>query len=319
MGAPPADVLVIQNPAAGARHPERLRDRIAAELARRGYRAEVCGTTGAGAARALAARAVDEGIRRVVVAGGDGTISEAAGALLGSEAILGVIPCGTGNQLAYHLDLPLALQPALSTALGDSLRTIDVGWLGGRAFAVMAGAGIDAAAIAGAERRVKRWVGKMAYVASGLWAAVHLPRARLTVRVDGEEWTGEGIGVMVANVPRLRVPLLRGGLVVAPEASAEDGVLDCRVLAVTGAGGLAREAWRGLRGGRGGEGELPYLRGRSVEVEADPPLPVQADGDLAGSTPFRAAVRAGALCVAAPRPVGWRARGRAARSGARPD
>ena len=307
------DALVIHNPAAGARHPERFRNRIAAEVGRRRERVEVCTTTGAGAARELARRAVEEGISRVIVAGGDGTISEVATAIAGGATILGVIPGGTGNQLAFELGLPLALDRAVAVAMGDSLRRIDVGWVDGRAFTAMAGAGIDAAVIGGADPRTKRWAGKMAYIASALRAVSDLPRSRLVIRVDERTWKGDGIGVLVANVPRLRVPFLAHGLTVVPGGSVEDGLLDCCALAVDGVPGLAREVWLGLRGADGGGSDLQYLRGRTIVVEADPPLGVQVDGDLAGTTPFRAEVRPGALVVAAPRPGS----GRRKRSGSR--
>lgn len=297
-----SDALVIQNPATGTRRPERLRARIAAQFARLGRRADICTTTGAGAAYELARRAIAEGLPRVVVAGGDGTVSEAAGAVQGTSVVLGVIPCGTGNQLAYNLGIPTALDRAVATAMGDSIQTIDVGVIERRTFLAMAGAGIDAAVIAGARPNVKRWAGGLAYVLSGFAAAVRPRRSRLKVRVDGLEWEGDGIGVLIANVPALRVPLVPRGLTVAPNGSAEDGTLDCCALAITHLSELAVELWHALlgrAGGREGHG-IRRLSGTTVELDADPPLPVQVDGDLAGTTPLRATILPAALRVAVP-------------------
>lgn len=295
-----ADALVIHNPAAGTRHPERLRARISERLAGLGVRAEVWTTDDGGAARELARRAVTEGIPRVLVAGGDGTISKVAGELVGRDTVLGVLPFGSGNQLAFYLDLPLALDRALAAALGPSVRTIDVGMIDGRAFTAMAGAGIDAEVIAGAHRRVKRWVGKFAYLASGVGAALRMRPATIRVQVDGRDWEGRGLGILLANVPRLRVPLLRRGLTITPDGSAEDGALDACVLTARDLPGLAHDVWQGLFRDGGRRSTLRYFRGRTIRVETDPPLPVEVDGDLAGTTPIEATLHPGALRVAAP-------------------
>ena len=305
LASEPADALVIHNPSAGTRNPERLRARIAERLGRRGVRAEVWTTSDARAARQLARRAVTEGIPRVLVAGGDGTVSEVAGELAGRETVLGILPFGTGNQLAFYLGLPLALERALDVALGPSIRAMDVGSIDGRTFTAIAGAGIDADVIAGADRKVKRWVGKLAYLASGLGAALRMRPATIRVQVDGAEWEGRGLGILLANVPRLRVPLLPGGLTIAPDASAEDGILDACVLTAHDLPGLAHEVWRGLVSNGGHGSGLRYFSGRTIRVETDPPLAVEVDGDLAGFTPIQATLQPAALRVAAP-PVGSR-------------
>lgn len=295
-----ADVLVIHNPAAGARDPERLRARIAAEFALLGVRVEWQETRAPGAARELAKRARSEGIPRVVVAGGDGTIAEAAAELLETRMILGILPVGSGNQLAHYLGLPRALGAAIATALGEAVRVIDVGLIDGRVFAGLAGAGVDAGIIELASREAKRRAGGVAYLISGIRAGLAPRRARLRVRVDDVEWEGVGFGAMVGNIPRLRIPLGWRSLEVFPGGSAEDGLLDCCVLGMKSRAALARALLTAfLRPGRGAGG-VRYFRGRSVEVSAEPALLAQADGELIGTTPFRATVRPAVLRVAAP-------------------
>jgi diacylglycerol kinase (ATP) len=312
MTSAPADVLVIQNPASGRGRPETWRAAIATGFARLGVRAEIVTTSGPGTAAAWARRALAHGVRRIVVAGGDGTISDAAEAVAGSPAVLGVLPLGTGNQLAFHLGIPQSLDAALRVAVHGAVRRLDVGWIRGRAFVAMAGAGLDARVVTKASQAAKRRVGMAAYLAAGLAAGLRPARARIAVRADGDAWEGEGIGVLVANVPALRVPLLRHGLCVVPGAAPDDGFLDGCALAIRHPAGLALELWHAVRHGphsrRDGR-RVRYLRGRTLDVETDPPLPLQLDGDPLGTTPFRATVTPGALRVAVPAPDPGRAAG----------
>lgn len=300
MTSAPADVIVIHNPAAGARDPGRLRARIAAGLARLGVRAELQETRAGGAARELARHAVREGIPRVLVAGGDGTIAEAAAELLEAPTILGILPVGSGNQLAHYLGVPRGLEAAIATALGDAVRVIDVGLIDGRVFASVAGGGVDAEVIALASRGVKRRAGGVAYLLAGMRTALAPCRSRIRVRVDDTEWEGDGFGAMVGNIPRLHVPLSPRSLRIFPGGSAEDGILDCCVLAMKGRVPLAAALWKAYVGDARGYAGVRYFRGRSVEVSAEPPLPAQADGELIGTTPFRVVVRPAVLKVAAP-------------------
>ncbi len=66
------------------------------------------------------------------MAGGDGTLSEVANVTRDTATVLGIIPCGTGNQLAYYLGIPGALDRAVATAMGNSVRRLDVGAVGER-------------------------------------------------------------------------------------------------------------------------------------------------------------------------------------------
>ncbi len=148
--------------------------------------------------------------------------------------------------------------------------------------------------------RAKRWAGILAYAASGLAAGLRMRRSRLRIRVGELDWEGEGIGVLLANIPVLRAPFAPRGLTVVPGGSAEDGRLDCCVLTAIRRLDLVRIAAQAFFGGAEDGSGLRRWRGTSVEVEADPPLPIELDGDLAGETPLRATVRAGAVRIAAP-------------------
>ncbi|RXK52103.1 diacylglycerol/lipid kinase family protein [Aquirufa rosea] len=98
----------------------------------------------AGHASQLAREAIETGIERVVAIGGDGTIHEVASVLAGSQSALGIIPIGSGNGLARHLNIPLSFQKALNRAIQGKVVSIDVIYWNKKAFFCTAGIGFDA-------------------------------------------------------------------------------------------------------------------------------------------------------------------------------
>src|SRR6476619_4044373 len=139
-----------------------------------------------------AAQAVRDGADIVCTLGGDGTVRNVAGALVGTETALGILPAGTGNLLARNLDLPVALESAVTVALTGRNRRIDVGEL------VIGAAPMDDApdesgdpethyflVMAGTNENLKAKVGWPAYMVSGLKHLVS-PEFRISVKVDDE-------------------------------------------------------------------------------------------------------------------------------------
>ncbi len=275
--------------------------------------------TSADDAGAEAARkAIDAGAEVLVALGGDGTVRAVASVAAGSGIPLAIVPMGTGNIFARNLGLPLGDIPALlRVALEGQDVPTDVGWLrlqrGPRGedekhiFLVMAGAGLDAEMVAGADDRLKRKFGWVAY----FFAALKHLRARripVSVSVDGSpEVTGQIRTVLFANVGKLP-----GGLVLVPDASAEDGVLDIATLDARA--GIV--GWTGLFGnvvaqGAGfrqpdvlkayGSSRIDHGQGTSITVTMDHLHPVQADGESLGlARSVTATVDAGALIVRRP-------------------
>lgn len=293
------ELFVIHNPAAGPRRPDRLRRRIEATLSARRVSYEYAFTRGPRHAEELARTAVARGYRRVVVAGGDGTVLEAVSALIDSDAALALVPVGTGNQLAANLGVPRKLGKSIELAVGGGIRRIDVGMIDGRPFTCIAGAGFDAEVVRpGSE--IKRRLGYLAYVRAAAVAAFAPKPSRLHLTVDGQQSSFTGIGVEITNMPSLTAPGLLQPVPIVPDGRADDGLLDVCVLAsrttrdflsVLGSI-LTRRYERNPR--------LHYFRGREIVVDADPALPTQADGERLGMTPFTVNVRPRALSVVVP-------------------
>jgi diacylglycerol kinase family enzyme len=264
-----------------------------------------------------ARRAVEMGADVVVACGGDGTVRAVATGLAHSGASLAIVPMGTGNIFARNLDIPLNDPPsALRIAIEGHDQPVDVGWMDVRAasdphaepeshlFLVIAGAGLDAEMVAGADERLKAKLGWFAYFFA---AVAHLGSKRIAARVsvDGDEATETHMRtVMMGNVGRLP-----GGLQLIPDASAVDGVIDVAMLDARG--GLVgwtelfgqvvaqnagiRDPWwtRILKASR-----VDHIQARSVDVEFHSPQKVQVDGEALGrASSITARVDPGALRV----------------------
>jgi diacylglycerol kinase family enzyme len=163
-----------------------------------------------------ARQAIEQGADVVVAVGGDGTVRAVAEVLANSDRVMGILPMGTGNLFARNLDIPLDDVPsALRTIIEGEDRAVDVGWIDierahpshgkndTHIFLVIAGVGLDAEMVAGADDRLKRRLGWFAYFFA---AAAHMRGKRMgaTVTVDdAKPVKSEMRTVLMANVGRL--------------------------------------------------------------------------------------------------------------------
>jgi YegS/Rv2252/BmrU family lipid kinase len=172
----------------------------------------------------------DDGVDRVLVWGGDGTVRRAIHTVLeeGYEHVaIGVLPAGTSNLLAKNLSIPITVRGAVDVAVQGEPRPLDIGVMNEEHFAVMAGTGFDALMIREADdSELKDRLGRIGYV----WAGVRhtgVSPAHAEIELDGEPWyTGDASCIMVANVGRIL-----GGVPAFPDASPTDGRLDVGVVA----------------------------------------------------------------------------------------
>jgi diacylglycerol kinase (ATP) len=291
--------VIVTNPAA-ARSDERRLRAAQRRLAEGGVRAEIARTQAAGDGERLAREAVAAGAELVIAHGGDGTAMDVAAGLVGTERPLGLLPAGTGNLLAGNLGIRRSWRAASDVIVRGNARAIDIGRLrtaaGSRIFAVACGAGFDAELMRSTEARHKRVFGMGAYVAK----AVHLARAitRASVRIQCDDFCHEGSAalVLIANCGEL----IPGLLPIHPDVRPDDGAFDVAVLDASSLPGAARLViWMLLRRPHYVPG-ITLLRTSSVVLSADPPLPVQADGEAAGVTPLTVELLPLALRVLAP-------------------
>lgn len=298
-------LLVVVNRAAGGADDESVRAAVSALRAE----ADVAVAATAGEdelLRAISAR--DD--RRVVVVGGDGSVHAAVAALaqvggLRADEPLGIIPRGTGNDLAQALGLPLDPVAGAAVVLGGVPRRLDLGRddAGG---VVLNAVHLGVGAKAGAEAsRFKGVLGSAAYLLGALLAGLTTAGEGLRVEVDGRvavhpggRWAVDGsTGVLMAAV--CNGPTIGGATPLAPGAALDDGLVD--VVVSTATGPLARAAFAAsLRSGRHVDrDDVLVVRGREVTVTGGP-VDVVADGEReagVGSRTWRVAHHAWSVLV----------------------
>jgi YegS/Rv2252/BmrU family lipid kinase len=213
----------IINPSSGRnRRSRRLVATIRAFIAEHRLEADLAVTAGPGHATELAQAARAAGCERVVAVGGDGTVNDAAQALVGSSAVLALVPCGSGNGLARHLGLPLQLRRALALLVDPAARVvaIDTGTANGHPFFNVMGAGFDADISQRFNDLPQR--GLAAYAYAGLRAFFGHRAEHVTIAdADGRAETLDVFVVAVANSEQYG-----NNARLAPGAAIDDGLLD---------------------------------------------------------------------------------------------
>ncbi|MGX5714856.1 lipid kinase [Arthrobacter sp. MAHUQ-56] len=236
----------------------------------------------------------------VVVGGGDGTVSFAAGRLAGTRIVLGVLPLGTANDLARTLEIPSNLDAACAALADGKVVDIDLGRANGQPFLNVASVGLSVGVTESLSPRLKRRLGPLAYGVAAVRAyRKHKPfRARLEFP-DGDHQTLELEDMLQVAVGNGRH--YGGGNAVSPTAGIDDHTLD--VYAIPGA--PLREhvrIARLLKDGSFVERDGVYhLTTQRVRLVTEPPMPVNLDGEIATVTPADFTVDRNAVHVVVPR------------------
>ncbi|HKO37329.1 MAG TPA: YegS/Rv2252/BmrU family lipid kinase [Solirubrobacterales bacterium] len=246
-------------------------------------------------APAAVTEALEDGAELLLAWGGDGMVRRCVNALKDSQVPLAIVPAGTSNLFATHLGIERDIAQAVQVALHGDRRRLDVGCFDGERFAVMAGAGFDAAMIKGADE-LKDRLGRAAYVVSGA-ARLDSESFEAKIKVDGTRWyKGPASCILVGNVGELF-----GGIEVFADARPDDGKLDVGVLTSEGPVQLARAA---ARTAVGSAEKSPFVRvtqAESVQVKLDRKVRYELDGgDRKKVKSFKVEVEPDAITVCVP-------------------
>ena len=231
----------------------------------------------------MAAAAAVAGADLVMVCGGDGTVREVCAELAGTGIPVGIIPAGTGNLLARNLSLPLYLRAAIDVALTGQDRAVDLVEVSGDGiedthFLVMAGMGFDAAIMEGVNEDIKKRVGWIAYVLSGV-KALMFPAVRLEISIDDGPFTKHRARTVIVG----NVGTLTAGMPLLPDARIDDGLLDVVLLHPQRFLSWLPLAWRILSKRPHTDELVNRMRGGSVVIRADRDTPRELDGDTLGA------------------------------------
>jgi YegS/Rv2252/BmrU family lipid kinase len=288
-----APIALLANPSAADGRSLKCVDIVRAELEAHGVEYRMAAPSGRDAARRVAREAAERG-ETVAAVGGDGTIGLIAGALRGTPGRLLVIPAGRGNDFARVLKIPADPAAAARLVLEGEERTVDVGDVDGATFVCIASFGFDSDAnrIANEAKFVK---GNLVYLYAALRALVGWKHANFHVVVDGMPHDLRGWSVAVANSQAYG-----GGMYIAPEAELDDGELDVVMGSQSSKLTFLRDLPKVFNGTHAKLSYVRTVRGRTVELSADRPFDIYADGDAIGSLPATVSISPRSLKVLVP-------------------
>ncbi|WP_225755181.1 lipid kinase [Actinotalea sp. Marseille-Q4924] len=244
-------------------------------------------------------RALADAPDLLVVGGGDGTVSCAAGRVAGSRTVLGVLPLGTANDLARTLEIPDDLREACAVLADGTVVDIDLGRADSRPFLNVASVGLSVEVTGALSPTLKRRLGPLAYPVAAVRAyRRHQPFAARLEFPDGDHPTLEVDDLLQVSIGNGRH--FGGGATVAPHADIDDHMLDVDVVEH----GRLRDhvsMARLLRTGHFIEHEKVHHRAtRRVRLVTEPALRINMDGEITGQTPTTFEVQRNAVHVVVP-------------------
>lgn len=269
------DFYLVYNPVAGRGRQAGALARVSRILDEHGLSYRSLTTTRSGEAREFTAQLPETA--RILAIGGDGTLQEVASACVSTPRSMGIVPAGSGDDLAFALGMDRDdLEGAVRRAIAGTCRRIDTGLVNGRTFVNAAGTGFDAE-VALAVRRAPAYLReRSAYLHAVLSSLQHLASVPARVTVDGlVVYHDDALLISVQNGPRSG-----GSFPLAPAACPDDGVLDVVV-----AGNFSRLATLGIlpkvmRGTHLGHPKVSLLRGKRVTIDWETSRPMHLDGEL---------------------------------------
>ena len=279
----PGDTLnLFINPTAGRGRAGRRLRRIEAILRSSELAIEVTRSRDVGDLESSVRQAVDAGVDKIIVAGGDGSIHEAVNGIMAADgtAALGVIPVGTGNDFAKACSIPLdwelaSEQLAHRLQQGTLLRHVDLGRMNSRYFANGAGIGFDAK-VTSVARGIRWPLGDVVYLFAVLRCLLDgVATPEMTISGDGCAWTGP---VTLANISN--GPWVGGMFHIAPMADNADGHFDLLLAEPVTRRRILALLPLLIRGRHLDEPEIHHHAVRRLHVSAEASVPSHLDGEV---------------------------------------
>ena len=288
---PTREIALLTNPTAGKGKGGRVRDRALERLRGSGLVVRSLQGRDADEALDLAHQCVSDGVDALVVCGGDGMVHLAVQAVAATTTPLGIIPSGTGNDVARYFDIPRKdPDAAADLVIAGHTRTVDLARSGSRYFVTVLAAGFDAVVNERANRMT--WPkGQMRYNIATLAELRVFEPLPYTLQIDDRQVELEAMLVAVGNGPSFG-----GGLRITEGALLDDGMLDVVIIKPMSKTGLIRTYPKLFKGTHVTHPQYEHHRVRSVTVAA-PGIVAYADGERFGALPLTVACVPGALNV----------------------
>ncbi len=285
------EIALLTNPTAGRGRAVRVRDAALPRLRAAGFVVRSITGRDADEALDLARECVADGVEALVVCGGDGIVHLGVQAVTGTATRLGLLPGGSGNDVARYLGLPVN-QPlvAADRIIAGRTRTLDLGRSGTRYFVTVLAAGFDA--VVNERANKMSWPrGQMRYNIATVAELRTFKPLSYTLELDGQQRELEAMLVAVGNGPSFG-----GGLRIAEGALLDDGLLDVVIFKPVGRLELVRTYPKLFKGTHTRHPQYEHHRVRSVTIAA-PGVVSYADGERFGELPLTVECVPGALTV----------------------
>lgn len=266
-------IRFIINPISGGISKRAIARDIDEVINKQRYDVEVWSTRYAGHGAVMAAMAAENGINKVVAVGGDGTVNEVARSLLHTDTELGIVPCGSGNGLARHLQIPLEPKKALSLINDGHSVSIDYGLLNNHPFFCTCGLGFDAEISYKFSFSKKR--GMISYLENIVSELSRYKPQAYTIIDESGQRTYKAFIVTLANASQYG-----NNAYIAPYASLADGLMDVTVIEpfpAVDAPALALDLFTGRF--RNGMRHIRMFRSNSIRILREKAGVVHCDGD----------------------------------------
>lgn len=290
---PSREIALLTNPTAGKGRAGKVRERALARLRGAGLTVRDLQGRDADESLTLARQCVADGVDAVVVCGGDGMVHLAVQALAGTPTQLGIVPAGTGNDVARYFEIPRNdPDAAVDRVLAGRTRTVDLARSGSQYFVTVLAAGFDAVVNERANRMT--WPrGQMRYNIATLAALRVFEPLPYTLQLDDRQISLEAMLVAVGNGPSFG-----GGLRITEGAVLDDGLLDVVIIKPISKPDLVRTYPKLFKGTHIHHPQYEHHLVRSVTVAA-PGIVSYADGERFGPLPLTVECAPGALTVLA--------------------
>jgi YegS/Rv2252/BmrU family lipid kinase len=248
----------------------------------------------------LAKQAIASNVDAIFVSGGDGTISAAATAMVGSNIPFGIISRGTANAFASALGLPDTIEAACETILQFYPQPVDVALCNGQPMVLLTGIGFEAETVERADREAKNRFGMMAYILAGIQQLGNLEFFDVEIETEDKVVKTSVAAVTVANAAPPTSVLAQGpaGIIF------DDGLLDLTIVAPANKASAITAAYHLFQTATSGNpverDDIGYMRAKKFKITTDPPQKVVIDGEIVGTTPVEIECVPGGLTVLVP-------------------
>lgn len=288
-------IRIIFNPVSGIGFSDTKLQTLAQRFEHYGYDVEVLQTRTRGDARRFACDS-DNAIYAITAVGGDGTINEVLNGLGQKMIPVGIVPRGTSNVLAKELGIPLDFKKACDVICRGKLMAMDLGRTSNnKAFALMAGVGIDADAVNYLDLNRRGNITVASYCVPVIKAVSRYRFPRMTVEVDGKVISREATVTFIGNVKGYYGPVRFTYL-----AKVDDGRFDICIIRAKSRIGIPKYIFGAVTRTLRSFADVIYVRGKEVKITSESDVLYQMDGDPGGRLPATFHTTPGAVKIFVP-------------------